>query len=178
VLGVVAVSLFAALFARLWYLQVLASPEFQLQATALQRRVVVEPAPRGRVLDRNGVVLVDNRLSYVVSLDRQLLGALDEDARGDLMQRLLWELAPAEPGLTVETLEQRLSSNRFSPYTPVPVADDVPEQIAVFLTEHAADFDNIVQVDARAIRSYPYGRLASHILGYVGPINDEEFAAK
>jgi penicillin-binding protein 2 len=176
-LGVVAVSLFAALFARLWYLQVLASPEYQLQATALQRREVIEPAPRGRILDRNGVVLVDNQLSYVVSLDRQLLGELEDGERADLLGRLLTRLAPAEPTLTIESLEQRLASDRFSPYTPVPVADDVPEQLAVWFTEHRDEFDGVVQVDARAVRHYPYGRLASHVVGYVGSINDEEFAA-
>jgi penicillin-binding protein 2 len=175
VLGVVAVSLFAALFARLWYLQVLASPDYQTQAAALQQRVVTEPAPRGRILDRNGVVLVDNRLSYVVTLDRELLAELDEAARADLFARLVQELQATEPELTVEILEQRLSSERYSPYTPVPVAHDIPEQLAVYLTEHEDEFGGIVQVDARAIREYPFGRLASHLLGYVGAINDEEF---
>lgn len=178
VLGVVAVSLFAALFARLWYLQVLASPEYQVQAASLQSRVVVEPAPRGRILDRNGDVIVDNRLSWVVSLDRRLLGELDEPARADLLERLVAELAPVEPGITVEVLEDRLTSNRFSPYTPVPVADDVPEQLAVRLDERRREFGDVVQVEARAIRNYPYGRLAAHVLGYVGAINDDEFAAR
>ena len=50
---------------------------------------VVEPAPRGRILDRNGVVLVDNRLSFVVSLDRQVLGELDDDERPSLLARLV-----------------------------------------------------------------------------------------
>ena len=177
VLGVIAVSLFAALFARLWYLQVLASPEYRVQAIALQRREVVEPAPRGRILDRNGVVLVDNQLSYVVSLDRRLLAELDDDERVELLGRLVGHLAPTEPGITVEILEQRLASERFSPYTPVPVAEGIPEQLAVFLRERQADFDDVVLVESRAIRRYPYGRLASHVLGYVGAINDEEFGA-
>lgn len=178
VLGIVSVSLFAAMFARLWYLQVLVSPEYQLQATALQQRMILEPAPRGRILDRHGVVLVENRLSYVVTLDRRLLAALDDAGRADLLGRLVAELAPVEPDITVEILEQRLESERFSPYTPVPVADDIPEQLAVYLTEHEEDFGGVVQVDARALRRYPFGRLASHVLGYVGPINDEEFAAR
>lgn len=176
VVQAIVLSLFVTLFARLWYLQVLAAPEYQLQATANQQRVVIEPAPRGRILDRNGVVLVDNELSYVVSLDRRLLAELDDDGRADLLDRLVAELAPVEPGVTVEALERRLESNRFSPYTPVPVAEDIPEQLAVYLTEHAADFDGVVKVESRAIRTYPYGRLASHVLGYVGAINDEEFA--
>ncbi|MEY2435656.1 MAG: penicillin-binding protein 2, partial [Acidimicrobiaceae bacterium] len=67
VLGVVIVSLFAALFARLWYLQVLASQEFQRAASANSQRVILEEAPRGRILDRNGVVLVGNEISTVVT---------------------------------------------------------------------------------------------------------------
>jgi penicillin-binding protein 2 len=63
IVGVVALSLFAALLARLWYLQVLSAPQFVAQARQNQVRVVEVVAPRGRILDRNGVVLVDNRAS-------------------------------------------------------------------------------------------------------------------
>ncbi|MGH9137093.1 MAG: penicillin-binding protein 2 [Acidimicrobiales bacterium] len=180
ILGIVAVSLFAALFARLWYLQVLATSEFQLQAQANQQRVIIEPAPRGRIFDRDGTVLVDNRLAWVVSLDRRALAELDAEERETLLGQLVAELQSYAPGLTVDVLEQRLESNRFSPYTPVPVAEDVPEALAVFLTEHSQSFagGRVVRVEQRAIRSYPFGRTASHVLGYVGAINDEEFAAR
>lgn len=176
--GVVAVSLFAALFARLWYLQVLASPEYQLQASANQQRVVVEPAPRGRILDRNGVILVDNRLSFVVSLDRTVLRDMADDERSALFDRLVAELATAEPGIDVAILEERLESTRYSPYQPVPVADDIPETLAVYLQERQDDFGGALHVDARAIRTYPYGQLAAHVLGYVGAINGEEYEAR
>ena len=179
IIGIVAVSLFAALFARLWYLQVLATEEFQVQATANQRREIIEPAPRGRILDRNGVVLVDNRLSFVASLDRQVLRELDDDERTGVLERLVTELAayptPNEPPITVAVLEQRLRSDRFSPYTPVPVAEDISEELAVYLTEHSDDFLGALHVESRAIRTYPYGRVAAHVLGYVGAINDDEF---
>jgi penicillin-binding protein 2 len=178
ILGIVAVSLFAALFTRLWYLQVLASPDYQLQATANQRRVVVEPAPRGRILDRNGVVLVDNRLSFVASLDRQVLRELEGTERQTVLERLVVELAPVEPEITVEVLERRLASDRYSPYTPVPVADDIPEDLAVYLTEHGADYLGALHVESRAIRTYPFGTLAAHVLGYVGSINDEEYSTR
>jgi penicillin-binding protein 2 len=122
-------------------------------------------------------VLVDNELSWVVSLDRQRLVELEEDERADLLADLVTHLAPVEPTITAEVIEQRLSSNRFSPYTPVPVADDVTPELAIYFQEHGEDFDNIVVVESRAQRIYPYGRLAAHVLGYVGPINDREFEA-
>ena len=178
ILGIIAVSLFAALFTRLWYLQVLSSPEYQLQATANQRREVVEPAPRGRILDRNGVVLVDNRLSFVASLDRQVLRGLDDDERRATLEQVVLELAPVEPLITVDALERRLTSDRYSPYTPVPVVDDIPEDLAVYLTEHRANFAGALLVESRAIRTYPFGSLAAHVLGYVGAINDEEYQTR
>ena len=73
ILGIVIVSLFAALFARLWYLQIMASKQFQTAATANRERVILEEAPRGRIYDRNGVVLVDNRISIVVTVDKKKL---------------------------------------------------------------------------------------------------------
>lgn len=174
-IGIVAISLFAALFTRLWYLQVLVSPDYQLQATTNQRREIIEPAPRGRILDRNGVILVDNRLSFVASLDRQVLDELDDDDRQDVLDRLVAELAPVDPEITPEVIEERLESERFSPYTPVPVVEDIPEPLAVYLSEHDEEFQGALLVESQAIRTYPYGRLAAHVLGYVGSINEEEF---
>ncbi len=54
IVGVVAISLFAALLARLWYLQVLASPTLKVEAQHNSVAVVYTEAPRGRILDRNG----------------------------------------------------------------------------------------------------------------------------
>ena len=72
-LGIVAVvcfALFAALFARLWYLQVLSPDDFVQAAEANRLRTVQVEAPRGRILDRDGNVLVDNRASTTVTVDR------------------------------------------------------------------------------------------------------------
>ena len=178
IVAIVSVSLFAALFARLWYLQVLEAPELALAAEANQQREIIEPAPRGRILDVNGIVLVDNRTTLEVSLDRRVLTELDEGERDDLLERLTVELASVAEPPTIESLETLLASDRFSPYTPVPVAEDVPEDVAVYLTEHQDDFYGGVRVDQRAVRTYPMGTLAAHVLGYVGAINDEEFAAR
>ncbi len=175
VFGIVTISLFAALFARLWYLQVMASPEFQLAAKANQQRVIIEPAPRGRIFDRDGVVLVDNRISIVVTADRSTLDDLDEGERARVLGRLAEELTRYGQASSVDVIENRLDDVRFSPYTPVPVAEDVPEELAVYLSEHNEEFTDAIEVEARPIRTYPYGRLASHLLGYTGAINDEEF---
>src|SRR3954466_1212785 len=100
IVGIVSLSLFAALFARLYFLQVLSSPEYKLLAKANQVRVVPEPAPRGRILDRNGVVLVDNRASNVVAIDRSKVKGTK--ARDELLTRLSVVL-----GVTPDVLHKR-----------------------------------------------------------------------
>src|SRR5689334_15550639 len=70
IVGVVTLSLFAALAARLWYLQVMNSEQLATKVVHNATRTIYEPAPRGRILDRNGKVLVDNKYSFVVTLTR------------------------------------------------------------------------------------------------------------
>ena len=69
----VVTCLFGALFARLWYLQVLDSNHFQVAAQQNGIRLVYTPAPRGRILDRKGRVIVDNREINVLTVDRQVI---------------------------------------------------------------------------------------------------------
>jgi penicillin-binding protein 2 len=164
VLGVIVVSLFAALFTRLWYLQVMDAEEFKVQAQQNQLRLVYEEAPRGRILDRNGRVLVENRVSAAVTVNRVQL----KEHQAEVLPRLAALL-----GITVDELQERIADPRFGPYKPVPVAEDVPEDTIVYIKEHASEFPG-VDAAKLARRSYPNGNLGAHVLGYVGEINDTE----
>ncbi|MBW3575610.1 MAG: penicillin-binding protein 2, partial [Actinobacteria bacterium] len=170
ILAVVAVSLFAALFARLWFLQVLTAGEHELAAQRNQRRTIPLPATRGRILDRNGEVLVANRASNVVTVDRARLGLLDADERDELLVRLA-AVIDRPPSM----VRQRLDDQRLGPFTPVPVAEDIDEAVLIELRERRAEFPS-VEAQQAAVRAYPHGTLAAHVLGYVGAINAEELA--
>ncbi|MGH2685044.1 MAG: penicillin-binding transpeptidase domain-containing protein, partial [Actinomycetota bacterium] len=170
ILGVVVMSLFAALFARLWFLQILAAPTYQVAAESNRVRVVQEEAPRGRILDRQGRVIVDNRVSIVVTVERRELDAADD--RDDVVYRLAGVLSR-----TPEEIEARLADKRYNQFQPVPVAEDVDEGAVIFIKEHQSQFPG-VDVIREAVREYPYGPLAAHLLGYVGEINDEELEAR
>ena len=167
ILAVVGLSLFAALFARLWFLQVLASDEYELAATRNSVQVISEPAPRGRILDRNGIVLVDNEASNVVAVAREELDADDVDP-------LLERLAPVV-GRPVEELRERYDDPTASRYLPVTLVEDVPESVVVTLSERAEEFPGVVAKRV-AQRTYPQGNVAPHVLGYVGEINEDELA--
>ena len=176
VLGVVAVALFVALFARLYDLQIVGSPEFQVQAEANRVRTVQVPAPRGRILDRNGTVLVDNRIAVVIAINRNEFNDLAEEDRNMLVVRLVGELNRVGKTITADQISRRVNDERFSRYAPVPVASDVPEQLKIYLEEHAAEFPSVT-VERTAVRTYPYRELAANVIGYVGKINETELAA-
>ena len=167
VLGMVVLSLFCALSARLWYLQVLASPTLAVEAQLNSVAVVYTEAPRGRILDRNGKVLADNRVVLALVANRE-----EVDKKPEVLDRLSGLL-----GTPVDLLKERIADERYSLFKPVPVAVDVPKDKLIYVREHQADFPGIqgLQVTERV---YPHGALAAHVLGTVGEINDEELGPR
>jgi penicillin-binding protein 2 len=156
---------------------VMTTDQYQVAAQENRIRVVPVEAPRGRILDRNGKVLVDNRISVQVTIDRTVLDELDKDKRTVVLTSLADALARASKPKTVQDLEAELSNRRYSPNVPVPVAGDVPEDLKIWIDEHAEELPG-VSAERVAVRRYPYGQLAAHVLGYTGQIIDEEFEAK
>src|SRR5438270_13466079 len=73
IIGGVALVMFGVVFFRLWYLQVLSGDKYRAEANNNRIRDVVVPAPRGDIVDRNGDVLVDNRVSIAVQVDPRKL---------------------------------------------------------------------------------------------------------
>jgi penicillin-binding protein 2 len=170
ILGVVVACLFAALFARLWYLQVISGTQAQAVAQNQGVRIVYTPAPRGRILDRNGTPIVTNRISEVVTLSR-------DSAKRDptIIGRLATLL-----GVTSASLQRNVNDQRYSPYGPIPIAQDVDVSKIIFIKEHQEEFPG-VDATAQAERAYMPGELgnvAANIVGYVGQITDKELAQR
>ncbi|MDE0805682.1 MAG: penicillin-binding transpeptidase domain-containing protein, partial [Acidimicrobiales bacterium] len=177
ILAVVVVALFAALFARLWYLQVLSGDEFIEAAESNRLRIVQVEAPRGRILDRDGQVLVDNRASTVATVDRARFDELSESTQQEMLARLADELTRYGTPTTVEELWDRVRDVRFSRYAPVPVASDVTEELKIYVEEHADEFPTVA-VERRPVRRYVFGTRAAHLVGYIGEISDAELEAR
>ncbi|HVF12907.1 MAG TPA: penicillin-binding protein 2 [Actinomycetota bacterium] len=162
-LGVVFLSLVSALVLRLYFLQVLTHEDYKLAADQNRVRVVPTQPVRGRILDRNGEVLVQNRPSLVVSI---LPDELEDK------ETTLPELAGVL-GMTLEQVNARLNDKTILPFAPVPVKEDVDEETITYLREHQGRFPGVI-AEYRAVREYPKGQLAAHLLGYVGEINAEQ----
>src|SRR5437763_13813091 len=87
ILGGLALAMFAIIFFRLWYLQVLSGDKYLAQAQNNQIRDIVVQAPRGKIVDRSGNVLVDNRVAYAVTISPDKL-PLQQSDKTALYQRL------------------------------------------------------------------------------------------
>jgi penicillin-binding protein 2 len=164
ILLVVVACLFAALFARLWFLQVVNAPNAQAAAQNNGIRLIYVPAPRGDILDRNGNVLVGNVNEPVIEVSRQV--ALQNP---DMVARL----APLL-NMTVPQLEKAINDLQYSPYAPVPVLRSATPQQILYIQENQPMFPG-VQATSITERYYtPMGLAAANIVGYVGQISDRQ----
>jgi len=162
---------------RLWFLQGIDRQAFEAASVSNRVRVIHEEGPRGRILDRNGKILVDSETSIVVSLDREPLRKLTEAARTAVFVSLADTLQQLGVPTKLSLVEKRYADLRYAPQEYVPIADDVDPSVEIYLMERAERYPGII-VERKAIRSYPYGNLAAHLLGYVGEINEKELVER
>lgn len=178
-LGVLVFGLFASLFTRLWYLQVAESQRIEAQTTARENllRTVYTAAPRGRVLDRNDNVLIDNRLVNEVVVDKFTLNESLPRAsdRREFGIKLAREISAAGRLIKASDIEDVLLDQRYGPFDVVSIVKDVPERFSIVIGEREDDFPG-VEVRKTSVRFYPYGSRASHLLGYVGAIDGDTYA--
>ena len=166
VLATFVAFMFAALVTRLWFLQVLAAEDLRRDALNNAVRTLELPAARGRITDANGVEIVRNRLSLVVTINRT-------EAGGDL-ERVIYELSQVLHVRNSVLAEQLTTAGeRYYGYQPVPVAIDVPKRVVYWIAEHA---DRLPGVEWAKIpvRVYPYRSLAAHVLGTLGQIDKQQ----
>lgn len=156
--------LLSVILMRYYELQV---TEYEIYQTQSERnRVQLQPLPprRGLIYDRNGVVLADNRPSYMLSIVRERVPDLDA-ALADLQA----VLPVSESDL--EKFHKKLRRSR--PYEPVPLRFHLTEEERARLAVNRFRLPGVV-VEAQLLRHYPHGELFSHALGYVGRINEKE----
>ena len=158
------VGLLVVILARYYSLQI---TEYETYSTQSDRnRVQLQPLPpkRGLIYDRNGVLLADNRPSYILSIVRERV----PDLEATLAE--LQTLVPVSTG-DLEKFHKKLGRRR--PYEAVPLRFRLTEEERARLAVNRYRLPGVV-VDAQLLRHYPHGELFSHALGYVGRINERE----
>ncbi len=160
VLALLVVLMFAALTTRLWYLQVLAADQFEAEAENNFVRLIEEDAIRGQILTADGEPIVENRIATEIRIQKDELGDQGEAVIARLTKLL--DLRPDE-------IPEALDDPRYYPYQPIPVATDVPQKAIYYIAEHPKRFPGVTWAHV-AVRRYPLGDLAAHVLGWTSPV--------
>lgn len=169
-------SLLLTLLSRLAFVQLMDPNKPAQSAGSTHSGAIVVPAPRGEIVDSRGRVLVGNKSTHVLTVDRSALEEQDDHGAA-----VLARLAPIL-GMTAVDLRHEITpcgSNVGSPcwtgepYQPVPVASDIDAGVVLAISEHAEEFPGVA-VDAQTVLDYPGGTLAAHVLGYTGAVGAED----
>jgi penicillin-binding protein 2 len=168
ILGGAALVMFAVIFFRLWYLQVLSGDKYLVEANNNRIREIRVTAPRGQILDRNGHVLVENRTSLALQLNPQKLPGNAGERRAELTR-----LGHAA-GIPLRRIRRDMHDQlKVLASAPVTLQRDVNYDLVYYLQEHQANFPGVA-VQRIFVRRYRDGTLGAHLFGNVGEIDSKE----
>ncbi len=162
---VIVLVLLGALVARLYYLQIVSYQHFQTLSDKNRMQLQSVPPTRGLIYDRNGVLLADNRPVFSLNLVKERV----EDMNGTLER--LKSLVEVDDD-DIARFKRRLRGPR-RPYEAQSLKSRLNEEEIARLAVHRHELPG-VEVEAELVRHYPSGETMSHVLGYVGRINERE----
>src|SRR5450759_27362 len=168
ILRLIMLAAFAVLFARLWFMQIVSGNDYRKKAEGNRIREISIEAPRGKILDRSGKVLVKNRNALTISI----VPAEMQDQKEVVIERLSRLLGMGQKEIAYK-IEKSQAPNRRA----VLVKSDVGEEIVTYVDEHQREFPGVI-AGAQPIREYPYSTEAAHVIGYLGEINPQMLKEK
>jgi penicillin-binding protein 2 len=178
VLHVVVAALLIGLGVRVWNVQIASGASYASQASQDQARDVIVPAVRGEILDDSGQPLVDNRSTLVIAVNMAELSQ-QQDGGTAVLTRLAGLL-----GMPLKVLRNKVRLCTVgvsqpcwqgSPYQPIPVAENVSDQVALQVLESQRQFPGVTaQVQPIVQYPQPVGTDTAQVLGYLQPITSQE----
>ncbi|HEY0883852.1 MAG TPA: penicillin-binding protein 2, partial [Ramlibacter sp.] len=165
VASLVVLLAFVLLASRLVWLQVVRHDDFSQQAESNRTAIVPVVPNRGLILDRNGIVLASNYSAYTLEVSpARVSGSLDRLI--DELSEVI-EISPRDRRRFKKLLEEMKSIDSLPIRTKL-----TDEEVARFAVQRYR-FPG-VEIKARLFRSYPWGELGSHVIGYIGRVNQSE----
>ncbi len=158
---------FLLLALRLFYLQIIRYDELNEKAESNRTAIVPIVPNRGVIMDRNGIVVATNYSAYTLEITAsRIVEPLDE-----LIEKLstVIEIQPRDKR---RFKKQREESKSFES---VPIRNRLTDEEVARFAAQRYRFPG-VEIRARLFRNYPYNQLASHVIGYIGRINQAEKA--
>ena len=144
--------------------------KWQGYADDVSLRAVYETAPRGDILDRNGEVIATSRPVYSVNVSRLDItrekALKSVDAAEDILKQRGEKIS-----MTADDAKEEFSQNGYGSYMPLVLAEEVSEETADEIMEKKLPG---IQISVDYVRYYPKGAFASHVIGYMGRISEDE----
>jgi penicillin-binding protein 2 len=153
------------LFFRLWYLQVIKGAYYQEQAESNRIRPIMLRPPRGIIYDRKGRPLVENVLTFDISVVPE--DTADLDATVAKLAPIV-HLKPGDVRAIIDAAEP-IRSN----YEPVKIVEEAPWDEVAYVEARADELPGVI-VEPEHRRHYPYGNMASHQFGYIGKMTPSQ----
>ena len=168
VIGGLALIMFAIIFFRLWYLQILSGDKYLADANNNRVREIKVEAPRGEILDRDGRVLVDNRVGLAIKVRPDEIP--DPGPQRNALYARLAKALRMKPDNVRKSVESQFKAQ---PFVSATVKQDVQFPAVSYLAEHASDFPG-VEPEAVFLREYPHHEIGAHLFGTVGEVTKEQ----
>ena len=164
VASLVVLFCFGLVAARLVYLQVVRHDDLRAQAENNRTAIMPIVPNRGLILDRNGIVLAANYSAYTLEITPSLVPDL-EHTISELAQVV--DITPRDRKRFKKLREEGKN------FESIPLRSRLTDQEVARFAAQRYRFPG-VDIKARLFRNYPYGELASHVIGYIGRINAAE----
>jgi penicillin-binding protein 2 len=148
----------------LWRLQILGATGYRVLAEQNRIRKVPVLAPRGKIFDREGRIIVDNYPSVSCYLLREQQKNLDADL----------PMIAAGLHIPIEQIQATLKRYAYAPkYAPLPLKQDITPDEQAFIEAHRNELPELETLDEQR-RLYPRDGFAAHLIGYVGEISEND----
>jgi penicillin-binding protein 2 len=152
-------ALLGVLGSRMYYLQVVEADKYRMMADDNRINLRLLSPPRGRILDRDGVVLADNQLNYRVVMVAEQTGSI-----GATLDTLS-EIVPISEAERRRVLREVARKRKFLPTT---VKENLSWEDVSRIAVNAPDLPGVM-IDVGSTRLYPQGERMAHLIGYVAP---------
>jgi penicillin-binding protein 2 len=167
------IGIFAVMLVRLFMLQLVQAHAYRTQSEENRVRLIPIRAPRGEILDRNGLVLAKNKQVFAVTLTQNSTKSPDE-----VIQRLVDILSQTYPEVTLEYIQEQIKQHQNRRYEPITIKRDIDMMMLTRLEEARQELPG-VSIEVEPIRDYPLDQesghpLAGHLLGFVREISAKE----
>ena len=166
-----------AIIVRLTQIQIVQGETFAAAARANQIQKIPVVAPRGLIVDRNGIIMVRSRPSFVCAIIPSLIKDIKTEIHGvarilGVSEATLWDRLLHHHGVNYKDFDQVAV---YEPYGPVILVSDLSTAQMARLVEAENELPG-VDVEEPAVRNYPYKGWGSHLVGQVGAITEDEYA--